>query len=91
MTNFIPIFPLNIVLYPGETLNLHIFEPRYKELVKECFSNKKPFGIPAVINGASDLMVAVLGDAGRHARAAVGVAVLPLNCCVEVEATFEVA
>jgi len=51
MTNFIPIFPLNVVLYPGETLNLHIFEPRYKELVKECFSNKKPFGIPAVING----------------------------------------
>jgi Lon protease-like protein len=50
MTNFIPIFPLNIVLYPGEMLNLHIFEPRYKELVKECFSNKKPFGIPAVIN-----------------------------------------
>ena len=37
MTNFIPIFPLNVVLYPGEILNLHIFEPRYKELVKECF------------------------------------------------------
>jgi hypothetical protein len=51
MTNFIPIFPLNVVLYPGETLNLHIFEPRYKELVKECFGNTKPFGIPAVING----------------------------------------
>ena len=51
MTNFIPIFPLNVVLYPGEILNLHIFEPRYKELVKECFSNNKPFGIPAVING----------------------------------------
>ena len=51
MTNFIPIFPLNVVLYPGEILNLHIFEPRYKELVKECFENKKPFGIPAVING----------------------------------------
>lgn len=51
MTNFIPIFPLNVVLYPGETLNLHIFEPRYKELVKDCFSSKKPFGIPAVING----------------------------------------
>ena len=51
MTNFIPIFPLNVVLYPGETLNLHIFEPRYKELVKECFGNSKPFGIPAVING----------------------------------------
>ncbi len=51
MTNFIPIFPLNIVLYPGEILNLHIFEPRYKELIKECFSSNKPFGIPAVING----------------------------------------
>ena len=51
MTNFIPIFPLNVVIYPGEILNLHIFEPRYKELVKECFSNKKAFGIPAVING----------------------------------------
>jgi uncharacterized protein len=51
MTNFIPIFPLNVVVYPGEILNLHIFEPRYKELVKECFENKKPFGVPAVING----------------------------------------
>jgi Lon protease-like protein len=51
MTNFIPIFPLNVVVYPGEILNLHIFEPRYKELVKECFEFKKPFGIPAVING----------------------------------------
>jgi uncharacterized protein len=49
MTNFIPIFPLNIVVYPGETLNLHIFEPRYKELVKECFTGNKPFGIPAII------------------------------------------
>jgi Lon protease-like protein len=51
MTNFIPIFPLSVVLYPGETLNLHIFEPRYKELVKECNISNKPFGVPAVING----------------------------------------
>ena len=50
MTNFIPIFPLNIVVYPGESLNLHIFEPRYKELVKECFTNNRPFGIPPVVN-----------------------------------------
>ena len=50
MTNFIPIFPLGIVVYPGEELNLHIFEPRYKQLVKECFASKRPFGIPAVIN-----------------------------------------
>jgi Lon protease-like protein len=50
MTNFIPIFPLSIVVYPGESLNLHIFEPRYKQLVKECVEQKKQFGIPAVIN-----------------------------------------
>lgn len=50
MTNFIPIFPLGIVVYPGENVNLHIFEPRYKQLVKECADNKKAFGIPAVID-----------------------------------------
>ena len=49
MTNFIPIFPLNIVVYPGEELNLHIFEPRYKQLINECHAAKKPFGIPTVI------------------------------------------
>ncbi|MBK7097592.1 MAG: LON peptidase substrate-binding domain-containing protein [Sphingobacteriales bacterium] len=46
MINFIPIFPLEIVVYPGEHLNLHIFEPRYKQLIKECYQNNKPFGIP---------------------------------------------
>ncbi|RYF79302.1 MAG: peptidase S16 [Chitinophagaceae bacterium] len=50
MTNFIPIFPLGIVVYPGENLNLHIFEPRYKQLIKECFEGSKPFGIPSVID-----------------------------------------
>jgi uncharacterized protein len=50
LTNFIPIFPLGIVVYPGEQLNLHIFEPRYKQLIKECFETKKPFGIPPVID-----------------------------------------
>lgn len=49
MTNFIPIFPLGIVVYPGEQLNLHIFEPRYKQLISECVEQKKPFGIPTVI------------------------------------------
>jgi len=45
---------------------------------------------PLVVNGASDLMVAVFGDAGRHARTAVGTNVLPLDVAVEVEGTFEV-
>lgn len=46
---------------------------------------------PAVVNGASDLLVAVLGDAGRHARSAVGVAGLPLGAPVEVELAVAVA
>lgn len=46
--NFIPIFPLDIVVFPGEKLNLHIFEPRYKQLIKECIAEKKTFGIPCV-------------------------------------------
>jgi len=46
---------------------------------------------PKVVNGASDLMVAVLGEAGRHARSAVGVAALPLGVAVEIEAIFEIA
>ncbi len=47
--------------------------------------------IPGVMNGASDLMVAALGDKGRHARSTVGMAVLPLDSAVEVEAMFEFA
>jgi enamine deaminase RidA (YjgF/YER057c/UK114 family) len=46
---------------------------------------------PKVVNGASDLMVAVFGDKGRHSRAAVGVASLPADASVEIEGTFEVA
>jgi Lon protease-like protein len=56
MTNFIPIFPLGIVVYPGEQLNLHIFEPRYKQLIDDCVKAKKPFGIPAVINNTMSEM-----------------------------------
>jgi enamine deaminase RidA (YjgF/YER057c/UK114 family) len=47
--------------------------------------------IPQVINGCSDLMVEVFGDAGRHARSAVGVYQLPLGFSVEVDAVVEVA
>ncbi|ULQ51459.1 LON peptidase substrate-binding domain-containing protein [Flavihumibacter fluvii] len=49
MTNFIPVFPLGIVVYPQESLNLHIFEPRYKQLINECVEQKKMFGIPTVL------------------------------------------
>jgi Lon protease-like protein len=49
MTNFIPIFPLEIVVYPGEKINLHIFEDRYKQLISDINKEKKSFGIPPVI------------------------------------------
>lgn len=45
---------------------------------------------PKVVNGASDFLVEALGDAGRHARSAVGVAALPLGVAVEVEAIFQI-
>lgn len=46
--------------------------------------------LPSIMNGASDMMVAVLGDKGRHARTTIGVAELPLDAAVEVEGIFEV-
>lgn len=49
MEKFLPLFPLSIVVYPLEPLNLHIFEPRYKQLIAECFEQKTTFGIPAFI------------------------------------------
>lgn len=65
---------------------------RVKQVVKlGGFVNADPgfFDVPKVINGASDLMVEVFGEAGRHARSAVGVSVLPLNAAVEVDAVVE--
>jgi enamine deaminase RidA (YjgF/YER057c/UK114 family) len=65
--------------------------------VKRCirlggFINAAPdfAALAGVMNGASDFMVAILGDAGRHARSTIGVAELPLDAAVEVEAMFEV-
>jgi Lon protease-like protein len=49
MTNFIPIFPLDVVVYPEEIIRLHIFEPRYKQLIKECLTEQKQFGMPVAI------------------------------------------
>lgn len=48
------LFPLNLVAFPGETLNLHIFEPRYKQLIGECLDSGETFGIPAYINNTVD-------------------------------------
>ena len=45
-----PFFPLNLVVYPKENLNLHIFEPRYRQLIDECLDTGTTFGIPSFIN-----------------------------------------
>lgn len=50
MINFIPILPLSIVVYPREKLNMHIYEPRYIQLISDCRNQKKNFGIPVVID-----------------------------------------
>ncbi len=50
MPRFLPVFPLNLVAFPGEQLNLHIFEPRYKQLIRDCQQEGKTFGIPAYID-----------------------------------------
>jgi Lon protease-like protein len=50
MSDLLSMFPLKLVVFPGEHLNLHIFEPRYKQLVMECETQGCTFGIPAFIN-----------------------------------------
>ncbi len=41
----LPLFPLNVVLFPGQTLPLHIFEPRYRIMIRRCIENDEPFGV----------------------------------------------
>ncbi|MFP4088978.1 MAG: LON peptidase substrate-binding domain-containing protein [Cyclobacteriaceae bacterium] len=50
MENYIPLFPLNMVAFPDENVNLHIFEERYKELINDCLEQDMSFGLPAYIH-----------------------------------------
>jgi len=50
MSTILPLFPLQLVVFPDEKLNLHIFEPRYKQLIVECEKENKTFGIPYVVD-----------------------------------------
>ena len=45
MSSLLPLFPLDVVLFPGTPMPLHIFEPRYREMIGECLSEKTAFGI----------------------------------------------
>lgn len=47
----VPLFPLNLVLFPGQTLRLHIFEDRYKEMLQRCLKNQEPFGVVLMKDG----------------------------------------
>ena len=49
--NTLPMFPLNLVAFPHEQLNLHIFEPRYIQLINDCLEKQSTFGLPAYIDG----------------------------------------
>jgi len=56
VSSLLPLFPLELVLLPGVPLPLHIFEPRYKEMIAECLQQKKPFGVVrASSDGVADI------------------------------------
>ncbi|PZP51711.1 MAG: peptidase S16 [Pseudopedobacter saltans] len=50
MTNFIPVFPIEVVVYPNESYRLHISNDNYKHLITDCYGENKPFGIVPIIN-----------------------------------------
>lgn len=63
--NSLPLFPLDLVLYPGERLTLHIFEERYKDLVAYCLEHEVPFGIVWTDDGTADEEWAEVGTTVR--------------------------
>ncbi|MGA8152232.1 MAG: LON peptidase substrate-binding domain-containing protein [Terriglobales bacterium] len=52
MSPLLPLFPLDLVLLPGTPLPLHVFEPRYKEMIGECLDQNRPFGVVRTKEGA---------------------------------------
>lgn len=81
---------LNALAAVGSVVDLDAVE-RVVKVVGFVASAPGFYGQPGVVNGASELLGEVFGEAGRHARSAVGVAVLPLNAPVEVEITVRVS
>ncbi|HEX8817359.1 MAG TPA: LON peptidase substrate-binding domain-containing protein [Terriglobales bacterium] len=51
MSSLLPLFPLDLVLFPGAALPLHIFEPRYREMISECLVQNEPFGVVRTKDG----------------------------------------
>jgi Lon protease-like protein len=63
----LPLFPLNTVLFPGMTIPLHIFEPRYKLMIGDCIKNKSPFGVVLIREGVEAGGPAVPYEVGTSA------------------------
>jgi len=52
----LPLFPLNVVLFPGADLPLHIFEPRYRQMITECYEQDRPFGVVLMRPGSPPML-----------------------------------
>ena len=68
MVSSLPLFPLNTVLFPGQLLPLHIFEPRYRQMIQECLPTGKPFGVVLIREGEEVGETAEPYDVGTTAR-----------------------
>jgi uncharacterized protein len=68
MTMEMPLFPLNVVLFPGMLLPLHIFEPRYREMINRCIDEELPFGVVLIQDGQEVGAPAVPHKVGTAAR-----------------------
>ena len=60
----LPIFPLPLVLFPGVTIPLHIFEPRYRRMLADCLERDRRFGILFLAEGSSEASLGIGGDVG---------------------------
>ena len=74
----VPLFPLNVVLFPGMALPLHIFEPRYREMIAQCLVDQAPFGVVLALP-ESDHLHEIPAHVGTFARIA-DYEVLPDGC-----------
>jgi Lon protease-like protein len=64
----LPLFPLNVVLFPGMRLPLHIFEPRYRLMIRRCLENDQPFGVAMIVEGQEGCPGTVPADIGCTAE-----------------------
>ena len=64
----LPLFPLNTVLFPGQVLPLHIFEPRYQKMINQCIDKDRPFGVALIQAGEEVGVAAVPHEVGTTAR-----------------------